>query len=49
MSAIASNEGTSPAHQAGSYSGLPNKHVKAANGIDYAYRDAAGEIGRAHV
>ena len=47
MSTIASNEGTSPAHQAGSYSGLPNKHVKAANGIDYAYRDAAGGEGGA--
>ncbi len=25
-----------------SYSGLPNKLVSAANGIDYAYRDAGG-------
>jgi hypothetical protein len=29
----------SPAHEAGSYSGLPNLHVSATNGIDYEYRD----------
>ena len=45
MSDIASNEGTSSADQVGSYAGLPNKRVKAANGIDYAYRDAAGGEG----
>ena len=30
---------TSSTHQGGSYSGLPNLQVSAANGIDYAYRD----------
>ena len=34
------NDGTSPARQ-DSYSGLPNKLVRAANGIDYAYRDTS--------
>jgi len=29
----------SPSHESGSYSGLPNLQVGAANGIDYAYRD----------
>ena len=32
---------TSPAHQGGSYSDLPNLQVGAANGIDYAYRDTS--------
>jgi pimeloyl-ACP methyl ester carboxylesterase len=36
---------TSPAHQAGFYSDLPNLHVGAANGIDYAYRDTGGQEG----
>ena len=27
------------------YSGLPNKAVSAADGIDYAYRDTGGEAG----
>jgi pimeloyl-ACP methyl ester carboxylesterase len=30
---------TSPTRQRGSYSDLPNLQVRAANGIDYAYRD----------
>jgi pimeloyl-ACP methyl ester carboxylesterase len=30
-----------PAHEAGSYSGLPNLGVTAANGISYAYRDTS--------
>jgi pimeloyl-ACP methyl ester carboxylesterase len=34
-----SAEGTDSAHQDGPYSGLPNKLVRAANGIDFAYRD----------
>jgi hypothetical protein len=34
---------TSPAHQGGSYSDLPNLQVGAANGIDYAYRDTRPE------
>ena len=34
---------TGPAHQGGSYSGLPNLQVGAANGIDYAYRDTGPE------
>ena len=29
----------SPAHRDSTYSGLPNKLVRAANGVDYAYRD----------
>jgi pimeloyl-ACP methyl ester carboxylesterase len=33
----------SPARPSGPYSGLPNKLVSAANGIDYQYRDAGGE------
>jgi pimeloyl-ACP methyl ester carboxylesterase len=36
---IATNDGTSSAHRDSAYSGLPNKLVRAANGIDYAYRD----------
>ena len=27
------------------YSGLPNRQVSAANGVDYAYRDTGGEGG----
>ena len=26
------------------YSGLPNKLVRAANGVDYAYRDTGPEV-----
>jgi pimeloyl-ACP methyl ester carboxylesterase len=32
---------TEPARQGGSYAGLPNLHVRAANGVDYAYRDSS--------
>ena len=32
---------TNTAHHSGSYSGLPNLQVSAANGVDYAYRDAS--------
>jgi pimeloyl-ACP methyl ester carboxylesterase len=32
-------DGTSPAHRDSPYSGLPSKLARAANGIDYAYRD----------
>ena len=39
MPTITTNDGTSSAHRDGPYSGLPNKLVLAANGIDYAYRD----------
>ena len=39
MPTIATNDGTSSAHRDSAYSGLPNKLVRAANGIDYAYRD----------
>jgi hypothetical protein len=39
MPEIGTNEGTSSAHRGSSYSGLPNKVMRAANGIDYAYRD----------
>jgi pimeloyl-ACP methyl ester carboxylesterase len=40
MSTITTDDSTSPARCEGPYSGLPNKLVRAANGIDYAYRDA---------
>jgi hypothetical protein len=36
---IATDDGTSSAHGDSAYSGLPNKLVRAANGIDHAYRD----------
>ncbi len=39
MSTITSNDGTSSVRRDSPYSGLPNKLVRAANGIDYAYRD----------
>ena len=39
MPTIATNDGTSSAHRDSHYSGLPNELVRAANGIDYAYRD----------
>jgi len=31
----------SPAHEGGSYPGLPNLQVSATNDIDYAYRDTS--------
>jgi pimeloyl-ACP methyl ester carboxylesterase len=43
--AATTNDGTSPSPQGGSYSGLPNKVARTANGIDYAYRDTGGEGG----
>jgi pimeloyl-ACP methyl ester carboxylesterase len=42
VTASTTNDGASPAPGDGSYSGLPNKLAKAANGIDYAYRDTGG-------
>ena len=39
MPTITTDDGTSSAHRDSLYSGLPNKLVRAANGIDYAYRD----------
>jgi pimeloyl-ACP methyl ester carboxylesterase len=45
VTASTTNDGASPATREGSYSGLPNKLAKAANGIDYAYRDTGGGQG----
>jgi len=39
MATIATDDGTSSARGDSAYSGLPNELVRAANGIDYAYRD----------
>jgi pimeloyl-ACP methyl ester carboxylesterase len=39
VSTSTTDSGTSSAHPSSSFSGLPNKVVRAANGIDYAYRD----------
>jgi pimeloyl-ACP methyl ester carboxylesterase len=39
------NDGTSSGPRGGSYSALPNRLARAANGIDYAYRDTGGEGG----
>jgi hypothetical protein len=39
MATIATDDGASSARGDSAYSGLPNKLVRAANGIDYAYRD----------
>ena len=39
MSTTATSDSSSPAHRGNSFSGLPNKLVRAANGVDYAYRD----------
>ncbi len=39
MTGITADNVASVAAGAGAYSGLPNKMVRAANGIDYAYRD----------
>ena len=36
MSTSTSNDGTGSAARNGSYSGLPNKLARAANGIDYS-------------
>jgi pimeloyl-ACP methyl ester carboxylesterase len=40
MSGITGDNGTNSARTDGSYAGQPNKLVRAANGIDYAYREA---------
>src|SRR5271156_6896098 len=48
MSTITTDDGTSQAHQDSPYSSLPNKRVSAANGIEYAYRDA-GPTASGHV
>jgi pimeloyl-ACP methyl ester carboxylesterase len=45
MTITRANDGTSSAHRDSPYSGLPNKLVRAANGIDYAYRDTGGGDG----
>ena len=46
MPMITTDDGTGSAHRDSPYSGLPNKLVRAANGIDYAYRDTGpGTIG----
>jgi pimeloyl-ACP methyl ester carboxylesterase len=45
MPTITSGDGTDSAYRGGPYSGLPNKLVRAANGIDYAYRDTGGGEG----
>ena len=39
MPTITTRDDAESAHRDGPYSGLPNKLVRAANGIDYAYRD----------
>jgi pimeloyl-ACP methyl ester carboxylesterase len=39
MTASTTDSDSGPAHQDSLYSGLPNKLVSAANGIEYAYRD----------
>ncbi len=45
MATIAADDGTSSARREDAYSGLPNKLVRAANGIDYAYRDTGPGAG----
>ncbi len=42
MTAITTDDGTSSARRDGPYSGLPNKLIRAANGVGYAYRDTGG-------
>jgi pimeloyl-ACP methyl ester carboxylesterase len=41
---MTANDGTASSYRDGIYSGLPNKLVSAANGVDYAYRDAIAFI-----
>jgi pimeloyl-ACP methyl ester carboxylesterase len=43
MPTTTTDSGTASAWRDGQYSGLPNKLVSAANGIDYAYRDTGPE------
>lgn len=45
MAANTAEDGTGSAHRDSAYSNLPNQQVRAANGIDYAYRDTGGEGG----
>jgi pimeloyl-ACP methyl ester carboxylesterase len=45
MATMAPDDGINPAHRDSPYSGLPNKLVRAANGIDYAYRDTGPRVG----
>jgi pimeloyl-ACP methyl ester carboxylesterase len=45
VATIASDDGTNSAHRDSPYSGLPNNLVRAANGIDYAYRDTGPGAG----
>jgi pimeloyl-ACP methyl ester carboxylesterase len=45
MPAITTDDSTGPAPQGSPYSALPNKLARAANGIDYAYRDTAPDAG----
>jgi hypothetical protein len=49
VSTTETSDGTSPAHRVNSYSGLPDKLVRAANGIDYAYRDTGPTASAVHV
>src|ERR1700724_3005120 len=46
MPTITTNDGTSSARRDGPYSGLPNELVRAADGVDYAYRDTGPEASR---
>jgi pimeloyl-ACP methyl ester carboxylesterase len=45
MTTSTTGSGASPAHRDGPYSGLPNKLVTGANGVDYAYRDTGAAPG----
>ena len=45
MSTTSTSDGTGPATRGSSYSSLPNKLVRAANGVDYAYRDTGPGAG----
>jgi pimeloyl-ACP methyl ester carboxylesterase len=45
MTTTRAGEGTSSADRDSPYSGLPNKLVRGANGVDYAYRDTGGGEG----
>ena len=45
MTTITPENGSNPAYSGRSYSGLSNKLVKAANSVDYAYRDTGPAAG----
>ena len=45
MTTITPESGSNPAYSGRSYSGLSNKLVKAANSVDYAYRDTGPTAG----